>query len=338
MELTTRFAFPVLEIVKVCAEEAPIETFPKSVTPASTISGTAIPFPMNSIFNVELIREFDVIHNSVRLIPAVEVGEKVPRIVQLELGVKVGVKLGQVPSSTLNMAESPPLISIELMMRSAVPVLEMVRVRGGEVLPRATSPKYSSPEDSMLGAISPDPVNAISSVELTREFETILNVVLLFPGDVGEKVTKMVQSWPGPRLGWRFEQDDVANVNMAASPSVIVMELTARSEVPVLRIKRVYGRELPTATAPKSNVPMPSLITSMLGAAPVPLIVTVTGFSSGSSDVISKLELEGPTAVGANLMVRVQLPPPGARGIPFAQVPSPATLLNGSAGDPIVPR
>ena len=41
----------------------------------------------------------------------------------------MGVKLEQVPWATPNMTASPPIIGMELMTRSALPVLVIVRVR-----------------------------------------------------------------------------------------------------------------------------------------------------------------------------------------------------------------
>ena len=86
-----------------------------------------IPVPVNPIPKVGVLGSLETILKVVDFVP-VEIGEKVAVIVQLPPAVMVGVKLGHVPATTLNIPESPPVNPMELTTRSAVPVLEMVKI------------------------------------------------------------------------------------------------------------------------------------------------------------------------------------------------------------------
>ena len=71
-------------------------------------------------------------------------GVKVAVIVQLPPGVMVGVRVAHgldPPVATLNIPASPPVMPIELIMRFAVPVFEIVTVCAVEELPTFTEPK-----------------------------------------------------------------------------------------------------------------------------------------------------------------------------------------------------
>ena len=170
------------------------------------------------------------------------------------------------------------------------------------------------------------------TVGLFGSFDGTSRLSLETPGAVGANLTLKVQLAAGGTV-W-FEQLSFTTLNGAASASAEATAPTARPALPLLVTVTVLSSVVFSVMLPKgmsrSPVGATESVTEMLGtgaAVAVPETFNVTVGLFGSFDGTSRLSLETPGAVGANLTLKVQLAAGGT--VWFEQLSF--TTLNGAA-------
>ena len=104
------------------------------------MSGIGAMPPVNNTLSIGVLGPLKLICKVVDFRPS-EAGVKVAVMVQLAPGAIVGARLRQVSVVRPNMELSPPVKTIELISRSTVPLLVMVKIWAADVLPTFTLPK-----------------------------------------------------------------------------------------------------------------------------------------------------------------------------------------------------
>ena len=158
----------------------------------------------------------------------------------------------------------------------------------------------------------PVPVRPTLEVGVSGSLDSIRSVPPFAPEVEGKNCTSTAQELPA--LKDAGDAGHVSDEMEKLSSPVVVIDVMLRLELPVLVIVtvRVSGKPVQISTLPNAMLDgLTAILGGICATVAVPETLTVTGFSSGSFDGISKLSPIVPKsdAVGENLTVNVQLTP-----------------------------
>src|SRR3970282_869941 len=181
--------------------------------------------------------------------------------------------------------KAPPRL-IELTVRSAVPVFEMVTVWAPEVEPTSTLPKATEGGATLMAGATPVPESRTEAPPASLLIETVSPTA---PTASGAKVTSKVAE---PAGGMTAGSAGRLKAKPNAPPRLMLDSV--RSYVPVFEMVTVWAPEVvPTSTLPKA---IEGGATLMAGATPVPLKVTEAGPASLTIETVAPT---APTPSGA---------------------------------------
>src|SRR3989338_1206185 len=289
MLLTTRSAVPVLLMVKVCEALSPTRMLPKSWLVGLTSIAGAMPVPESRTDAPPASLLIETVSPTA---PTPSGAKVTSKVTEPEGGMTAG-SAGRLKAKP----KEPPRL-IELTVRSAVPVFEMVTVWAPEVEPTRTFPKAIEGGATLMAGATPVPESRTDAPPASLLIETVSPTA---PTASGAKVTSKVAE---PAGGMTAGSAGRVKAKPAAPPRLMLD--TVRSAVPVFEMVTVCAPEVePTRTFPKA---IEGGATLMAGATPVPLKVTEAGPASLAIETVSPT---APTASGAKVTSKVAEPAGG---------------------------